>query len=249
MSETDATDRVRYARHLALPQIGEQGQRRLATANVLLVGLGGLGAPAALYLANSGIGHLLINDFDRVDPSNLPRQLLFRHQDVGEFKTHAAAARLAEWNPQLKVSVLNRRLAEDELADAIAACDLVLDGSDNFGTRMQINAVCARSRTPLVSGAAIRFEGQLTVFRHAGGGPCYQCLYGDADESLEDCAGQGVLAPVAGTIGCMMATEAIKLLVNLPSELDGRLWVYDALAGNARSIAIRPRPDCPVCGR
>ncbi|RMF95668.1 MAG: HesA/MoeB/ThiF family protein [Gammaproteobacteria bacterium] len=249
MSEAQDPGRVRYARHIALPQVGERGQQRLAHSSALLIGLGGLGATAALYLGNGGLGHLVINDYDRVDASNLPRQILYTPKNVGEFKTHAAAESLRYWNPDLRVSVLNRRLADDELDDAVQACDIVLDCSDNFPTRLRINAACARHATPLVSGAAIRFEGQLALFAHDGGGPCYQCLYTEADENLDDCAGQGILAPVAGAIGCMMATEAIKRLLGLPSELLGRLWVYDGLAGSARSIAIRPRPDCPVCGR
>ncbi|MDJ0927577.1 MAG: HesA/MoeB/ThiF family protein [Gammaproteobacteria bacterium] len=242
-------NRLRYARHLALPQVAEAGQQRLAQSNALVIGLGGLGATAALYLGNSGIGHLVINDFDRVDESNLPRQILFQPGDVDQFKTHAAAEKLRDWNPELKVSVLNRRLAEDELADAVSACDVVLDCTDNFATRMRINAACAEARTPMISGAAIRLEGQLAIFRHADGkGPCYRCLYTEDDESTENCAGQGILGPVAGTIGCMMATEAIKVLAGLPSDLDGRLWIYDGLAGSSRIVGISQREDCPICG-
>lgn len=239
---------TRYARQIALPQLGTDGQARLAHGSALVIGLGGLGATAALYLGNAGVGHLVINDYDRVDASNLPRQILFQPGDVDQYKTHAAAEKLSVYNPALRVSVLNRRLAEDELAEAVSACDVVLDCTDNFTTRLQINRACAAAARPLVMGAAIRFEGQVGVFRHEQGGtPCYQCLYSEADENLDDCAGQGILAPVAGAIGCMMATEAMKIIAGLSSELDGRLWIYDGLAGTSRSVRIVPNPQCPVC--
>jgi adenylyltransferase/sulfurtransferase len=239
----------RYSRQIALPQLGEAGQARLAMGTALVVGLGGLGAPAALYLASAGAGHLVINDFDRVDETNLPRQILFAPADVGEFKTHAAAEKLRAWNPALRVTVMNRRLDDAELGEAIGACDVVLDCTDNFATRLRINRLAHTHRRPLVSGAAIRFEGQLAVFRHERpGGPCYQCLYGAGDEGLENCAGQGILAPVAGTVGCMMATEALKILAGLESEAAGRLWLYDGLTGATRSVGIPARADCPVCG-
>jgi len=243
-------DTLRYSRQLALPQIGPRGQAQIARGSALVVGLGGLGATAALYLGNAGVGHLVINDFDRVDPTNLPRQILYTGADVGEFKTHAAAETLGHSNPELKVSILNRRLAADELDDAVRACDVVLDCTDNFATRLDINRACVDARKPLVSGAAIRFEGQLAVFNPAqAGGPCYRCLYSEADENLDDCAGQGILAPVAGMVGCMMATETIKLLAGLNSDLVGRLWVYDGLAGTSRTLGIAPDPACPVCGK
>ncbi|MGI9329879.1 MAG: HesA/MoeB/ThiF family protein [Gammaproteobacteria bacterium] len=243
-------DSLRYSRQLALPQIGPAGQAQIAGGSALIIGLGGLGATAALYLGNAGVGHLVINDFDRVDATNLPRQILFTGADVGEFKTHAAAETLNRYNPELKVSILNRRLSANELDDAVRGCDVVLDCTDNFATRLDINRACVDARTPLVSGAAIRFEGQLAVFNATqSGSPCYQCLYSEADENLDDCAGQGILAPVAGMVGCMMATEAIKLLAGLNSELVGRLWVYDGLAGTSRSLGISPNPACPVCGK
>lgn len=242
-------DRLRYARQIALPQIGADGQARLAAGSALVIGLGGLGATAALYLGNAGVGHLVINDYDRVDASNLPRQILFQPADIGQHKTHAAAEKLRAWNPDLRVTVLNRRLAEDELADAVAACSVVLDCTDNFATRLMINQACATAGRPLVMGAAIRFEGQVGVFRHEGDGrPCYQCLYADTDENLDDCAGQGILAPVAGAVGCMMATESMKIIAGISSELDGRLWIYDGLAGTSRSVGIAANPQCPVCG-
>ncbi len=241
-------DPVRYSRHVALPQVGAEGQRRLEQSSVLVVGLGGLGSVASLYLANAGTGHLVINDFDRVDTTNLPRQILFRESDVGEYKTHATAERLRAANAAPRVNVLNRRLDADELRDAASACDLVLDCTDNFQTRLQLNAACVAARKPLVTGAAIRFEGQVAVFLNDdAASPCYRCLYSDEDENFANCAGQGVLAPVAGTIGALVATEALKLLLGLESGLRNRLWIYDGLSGATRTVAIRKAPDCPVC--
>jgi len=239
----------RYARQITLPQVGAAGQQRLGDSQVLVIGLGGLGSAASLYVANSGVGRLTINDFDRVDITNLPRQILFDANDIDTFKTTATARRLRRSNPAIRIEAFNRRLDETELVEAVAASDIVLDCTDNFVTRGQINQACRLAGKPLVTGAAIRFEGQLAVFRHdRPGGPCYNCLYTEADENLESCAGQGILAPVVGTIGCMMATETIKLLVGLESMLDGRLWVYDALAGTTKTFGIKPRPGCPVCG-
>ncbi len=240
---------LRYSRHLSLSNFGAEGQQRLGRSTALIVGLGGLGAPAALYLANSGIGHLILNDFDRVDLTNLPRQILFRADDVGEFKTDATSRSLKAANPELEITRINERLTDPTLSEIIPSADVVLDCTDNFPTRTMINDACVASGTPLVSGAAIRFEGQLSVFRpdHPGG-PCYRCLYSEEDENLENCAGQGILAPLAGTVGCMMATEAIKVLIGLDSELNGKLWIYDGLTGSTRLVTIRPRPDCPTCG-
>ena len=246
---TDAED-VRYSRHIGLPGIGMQGQQKLEAATVLVVGLGGLGSAARLYLANSGVGRLLINDFDRVDATNLPRQILFDPNDLGRHKAEAAATQLRRWNPNIQIIPLPAHLEQRALQKTVSDCTVVLDCTDNFASRWLINEVCAATHKPLVSGAAIRFEGQLAVFRHEpDAGPCYRCLYAEADENLEDCAGQGILAPVAGTVGCMMATEAIKLIVGLPSEFDGRLWVYDAITGASRSVKIPRRNDCPVCGK
>jgi molybdopterin/thiamine biosynthesis adenylyltransferase len=242
-------DPVRYSRHLALPQVGESGQQRLEESSVLVVGLGGLGSVASLYLANAGVGHLIINDFDKIDVTNLPRQILFREADVGEFKTHATAERLRAANPAPHVNVLNRRLDADELRDAVGACSLVLDCTDNFPTRLALNAACVAARKPLVTGAAIRFEGQVAVFLNdESESPCYRCLYSDEDENFANCAGQGILAPVAGMIGALLATEALKLLLGLDSGLRNRLWIYDALTGATRTVAILKAPGCPACG-
>jgi molybdopterin/thiamine biosynthesis adenylyltransferase len=240
---------IRYSRQQNLPAVGAAGQQRLADAHLLIMGAGGLGTPASLYLASSGIGHISICDFDSVDATNLPRQILYRDADVDKPKAIVAAERLREINPDLKCAALAERLNDEQLASAIEQADVVLDCTDNFASRWTINAACARHSTALVSGAAIRLEGQLSVFRHdLKRGPCFRCLYEDADENLNDCAGQGILAPVAGTIGCMMATEALKLILNVDSDLAGQLWTYDAASGQSRLIKIPPRPDCPVCG-
>lgn len=237
-----------FSRHVSLPQIGADGQQRLRRSTALIVGLGGLGAPASLYLASSGIGRLLLNDFDQVDITNLPRQILFRADDVGEFKSDATAKQLATVNPDAEFTALNQRLTETELVEVMIDCDVVLDCTDNFASRTRINAACIETGTPLVSGAAIRFEGHLAVFRaDKAGGPCYRCLYSEEDENLENCEGQGILAPLAGTVGCMMATEAIKLLANIETGLEGKLWVYDGLTGSTRLLSIPRSPDCPAC--
>lgn len=244
------TDQARYARHLALPQLGPAAQSRLAAARVFVVGLGGLGSVASLYLAGAGVGELVVNDFDRVDATNLPRQLLFTPADVGAFKADVTAAKLRTANPGVDVTPLNQRLGADELAAAVARCDLVLDCTDNFATRVAVNAACVRARRPLVSGAAIRFEGQVAVFTSLGGeGPCYRCLYAEEDENLANCAGQGIFAPVAGTVGAVMAGEALKLLAGLTTGLRDRLWIHDGLAGDGRIIAIRRNPACLACAR
>jgi molybdopterin/thiamine biosynthesis adenylyltransferase len=242
---------ARFARQIALPQINLRGQKRLADSHVLIAGLGGLGSAAALYLANSGIGRLTLNDFDRVDVTNLPRQILFDERDIDTFKTTATAGRLRQYNSEIHIEELNRRLSAAELLEAVTDCDVALDCMDNFSARGAINRACHEAGRPLVSGAAIRFEGQLAVFRHDvpnDNNACYNCLYTEQDENLENCAGQGILGSVVGTIGCMMATEAVKLLIGLESSLNGKLWVYDALGGTTKTIGIKRRAECPVCG-
>ncbi len=241
-------DPNQFARHTGLPQLGIDGQEKITSGHVMIIGLGGLGAAAGLYLAGSGAGRLTINDFDRVDTTNLPRQILFRREDIGRYKTEATEAALQAVNPELVISVLNERLAENDLRKALDGVQVVLDCTDNFPSRMLINRACHVQRIPLVSGAAIRFEGQVSVFRHdMDNMPCYNCLYTDDDDNLESCAGQGILAPVAGTIGCMMATEALKVLVGLGSDLEKRVWIYDGLAGTSQTISVSPRKGCPVC--
>jgi molybdopterin/thiamine biosynthesis adenylyltransferase len=239
---------MRYSRQITLPGVGSAGQQTLADATVLVVGAGGLGSPVLLYLGAAGIGRLIISDFDRVDESNLARQILYDQTDIDNNKAQAAAAKLAAMNPDTTVDALTEKLDADALLRNCNTADVVLDCTDNFASRWNINAACAQTKTPLVSGAAIRFEGQLAVFRHdQSASPCYRCLYSEADESLEDCAGQGILGPVAGTVGSMMATEALKLVLGLGSDLEGVLWVYDGRRGTSHQLKITPLSDCPVC--
>ncbi|HEY3645263.1 MAG TPA: HesA/MoeB/ThiF family protein [Gammaproteobacteria bacterium] len=250
MTDQDADWRLRYSRHLALPEFGAPAQQALAAATVLVVGLGGLGSPAALYLAAAGIGRLLLNDFDKVDLSNLQRQVLYRDSDVGKPKTQAAAAALKRINPGPVFEPLEGRLDEAALAQVIRRCDLVLDGSDNFGTRFAVNKACVAANKPLVSGAAIRYQGQLAVFdARDTASPCYACLYQEMGEELEDCQRNGVLAPLTGVIGSLMAVEALKLLSGVGRPVAGKLLRYDALTGETRHTTINKDPACPVCAR
>jgi molybdopterin/thiamine biosynthesis adenylyltransferase len=239
----------RYARQVALADVGAEGQARLGGARVLVVGLGGLGCPAALYLGTSGVGRLVLNDFDRVDETNLPRQILFGPDDVGALKVEAAKKRLFALNPELDVVCVTERLDAAALEAAVADVDVVLDGTDNFTTRFAVNRACVARRVPLVSGAAVRVEGQIAVFPLQGDGPCYACLYNDEDEWLGDCQGNGVLAPVPGVIGTLMAQEALKLLLGWDSALHNRLLLWDAKRGEWQSVALKRDPECVVCGR
>jgi molybdopterin-synthase adenylyltransferase len=239
----------RYARHLALAGFGAAEQARLRDATALVIGAGGLGSPALLYLAAAGIGRLVVSDFDTVDVTNLQRQVLFTTEDLGRPKAEAAAARLAALNPDTCTVPVNARLAEDALALAVARADVVLDCCDNFATRFAVNAACVAARRPLVSGAAIRLEGQLAVFRaDRPGAPCYRCLWEEDDEGLENCRGNGILGPVTGVIGSMMAVEALKITSGCAPSADGRLLLYDAREGTWRSLRLERDPACPVCG-
>ena len=237
----------RYARQIVLAEVGSAGQARLGQARALIIGLGGLGCPAAQLLASSGIGTLYLNDFDTVDISNLPRQILYLPADAGRSKVEVAAERLSAINPELVTETIDRPLAAEELADVLRNVDIVLDGTDNFAARFAISDACVAARLPLVSGAAIRMEGQIVVFSNDGNGPCYRCLYTEDDEWLGDCQGNGVLAPVTAAIGSMMALEAIKIAVGLDAGPPA-LHLWDARSGDWSRVAIRRRPDCPHCG-
>jgi adenylyltransferase/sulfurtransferase len=237
----------RHARHLALAQVGAAGQERISNATALLIGVGGIGCPAASYLAASGIGHLVLCDFDTVDVTNLGRQILYGPDDIGKPKAAVAAKRLAAINPDIEITAVDRRLDDESLAVHVGSADVVLDGSDNFATRFQVNDACVASDTCLISGAAIRLEGQVTEFGpDYSTSPCYRCLYKEADESLENCAGNGVLGPVPGTIGTLMAVEALKFLAGIESPR-GVLRLFDATSGEFRAVAVKKRDDCPVC--
>ena len=237
----------RHARHLALPQVGVDGQTRIGAASALLIGVGGIGCAAASYLVSSGVGHVILCDFDTVDETNLGRQTIYEPGDVGKKKATNAAAHFAAINPDIRITAIAERLNGEALADVIAGTNVVLDGSDNFATRFQVNDACVAASRCLISGAAIRLEGQLAVFGpDFDTSPCYRCLYQEKDESLENCAGNGVLAAVPGVIGTLMAVEALKYLAGLDSPR-GKLRLYDAASGDFRSVTISKRSDCPVC--
>jgi molybdopterin-synthase adenylyltransferase len=247
MSDPRADTR-RHSRQIVLPEFGVEGQARLGRARVLIVGLGGLGSPAALYLTAAGVGELVLNDFDQVDETNLQRQILYGEADIGRAKTEAAAETLARMDRRVRCVLVPERLQGETLIAAVRDCDVVIDGSDNFGTRFAVNAACVATRTPLVSGAALRYEGQLAVFRpDLPDGPCYRCLYGESDEALEDCRNNGVLAPLVGVIGSLMAVEAIKILVGLGADSAGRVLLFDARTLRWREVALARDPQCPVC--
>ena len=238
----------RHARHLALAQVGAAGQERIGNGTALLIGVGGIGCPAASYLAASGVGHLVLCDFDTVDASNLGRQILYGPGDIGKLKAEVAAERLTAINPDIEITSVDKRLDDESLAAYVSKADVVLDGSDNFATRFQVNDACVAARTCLLSGAAIRLEGQMTEFGpDYSASPCYRCLYKEADESLENCAGNGVLGPVPGVIGTLMAVEALKFLAGIESPR-GVLRLFDATSGEWCAVAVKKRDDCPVCG-
>lgn len=238
---------TRDARHLALPQVGAEGQQRIAESKVLLIGVGGIGCAAAAYLASSGVGHITVCDFDTVDETNLGRQVLYAQGHIGERKADVAATRLQKINPDITVAAISERLVGTALADAVANADIVLDGSDNFPTRFEVSDACVAASRRLVSGSAIRLEGQLAVFGpDYSASPCYRCLYAEADESLGDCAGNGVLAPVPGVIGTLMAVETLKFLAGIDSPAP-LLRLYDGSASEFRHLGVSKRRDCPTC--
>ncbi|MEQ8661701.1 MAG: molybdopterin-synthase adenylyltransferase MoeB [Gammaproteobacteria bacterium] len=241
---------LRYSRQILLPEVDIDGQARLAAARVLVVGLGGLGSPVAMYLAAAGVGQLLLVDHDRVELSNLQRQIVHATADIGRAKVASARDRLHALNPTVTVEALTARLHDDAAFDALpGSFDLVIDATDNFATRFAINRYCLRSETPLVSGAAIRFEGQVTVFRPGrGDSPCYRCLYREDSGLDTSCATNGVIAPLLGIIGSVQAMEALKVLLDIGSDLTGRLLLLDALAMEWQSMRLRRNPQCPECG-
>jgi molybdopterin/thiamine biosynthesis adenylyltransferase len=241
---------LRYSRHLLLTELGVEGQARLAAAHVLIVGAGGLGCPAALYLASGGVGRLTIADPDVVDATNLQRQILYRRESIGAAKAASARAALHAVNPDVEVLALTARLEGAALERAVYAAEVVLDCSDNFETRHAVNRACVRAARPLVSGAAIRFDGQLAVFDpRRPGAACYACLFPEDTQAEElRCAVMGVLAPLTGVIGAMQAIEAMKLIAGIGEPLAGRLLLLDALHGESRTVRISKDPRCPVCG-
>lgn len=245
----DDNQLLRYSRHILLPQVSIDGQEKLARARVLIIGLGGLGSPVAMYLAASGVGHLVLVDHDRVDLTNLQRQIVHTTSSIGQDKAASARHTLAALNPEPKITTFNKKLSEAELTEQVRAADAVVDATDNFAARFAINRVCVREKTPLVSGATIRLEGQVAVFRaDLADSPCYNCLYRDTEELGEACSESGVLASVPGIIGTIQATETLKLLIGLGETLTGRLLILDASTMTFREIRLRRDPKCPTCG-
>ncbi|MFZ6045282.1 molybdopterin-synthase adenylyltransferase MoeB [Pseudomonas sp. CR3202] len=240
---------LRYSRQILLPQIDVDGQLRLKQGRVLIVGLGGLGSPVSLYLAAAGVGELHLADFDSVDLTNLQRQIVHDSGSVGQSKVDSAMARLAALNPEVRLVPITRALDEDSLAAAVAAVDLVLDCTDNFGTREAVNAACVAAGKPLVSGAAIRLEGQLSVFDpRRDDSPCYHCLYGHGSEAELTCSEAGVVGPLVGLVGSLQALEALKLLAGFGEPLVGRLLLIDAVGTRFRELRVKRDPACEVCG-
>jgi molybdopterin-synthase adenylyltransferase len=238
---------LRYSRHILLPPIGIEGQLKLLRARVLLVGVGGLGSPVAMYLAASGVGHLTLADPDTVELTNLQRQIVHTTESIGISKVESARRQLSALNPEVRIELLAEKLEGDALLKAVQQADVVVDGSDNFTTRFAVSRACVAAKKPLVSGAVVRFEGQVSVFQP--GGPCYECLYRDTGENDgELCSQFGVLAPAAGLIGSIQAAETLKLLLGIGEPLAGRLLAVDVLTMEFRTLTLRKDPACPVCG-
>ncbi|HET9576879.1 MAG TPA: HesA/MoeB/ThiF family protein [Usitatibacter sp.] len=245
----DDNQRLRYSRHLLLNEFGEEAQERLLAAHALVVGAGGLGSSALMYLASSGVGRITICDGDRVDLTNLQRQVVHRQSSIGEPKAQSAAATLREINPDVRVEALVERAGPERLAALVRTADVVLDCSDNFATRHAINRACVAARRPLVSGAGIRFDGQVAVFDlRAAEAPCYHCLFAeDARSEEERCATMGVFAPLVGVVGTMQAAEAIKLVAGVGESLSGRLLLFDSLTSRWHEVRLARDPKCRVC--
>lgn len=241
---------LRYNRQILLHEFDVAGQERLQQSRVLIVGLGGLGCPAALYLAAAGVGSLVLADGDNVEESNLQRQIAHTEADIGSNKARSAAAAIAALNPATRLDVLEHKLEEEAMSGRIADVDLVLDATDNYPTRFALNRSCIAAGVPLVSAAAVRSEGQLSVFDPVRGGPCYRCLYAEADaDTALSCSESGVLAPLVGMIGSMQAMESLKVLTGFGEPLRGWLLVVDLRTAEFRRLALQPRPDCPDCAQ
>ena len=240
---------LRYSKQIMLPQIDVEGQQKIIDSTMLIIGMGGLGSPTALYLAAAGVGHIIIADFDQVELSNLQRQIIHRTSDIGDDKVNSAKAKLLELNPNIKVTIANELVHTDNLSSLIKDVDIVLDGTDNFESRFEINKACVEFQKPLVSAAVIRLEGQISVFKgYEKDQPCYQCLYSQEGSGRENCVENGVLAPVAGLIGTIQALQAIKVLLNLGEQLCGVLMLVDALDLSFRKVKIVKDSECPICG-
>lgn len=250
-------ERERYARHIMLREIGGPGQQALKRAKVALVGMGGLGAPAALYLAAAGVGTLRLIDPDSASISNLQRQILYRSDDVGALKVERAEAALAALNPHVLIEARAEKLTGANARDLLAGADIVLDGTDDFGVRFAVNAACHDLGITLVSGAVGRWDGQIGVFKSGRTKarpeserlPCYQCLVPEEPPMAEPCSAVGIVGALTGVIGSLMALEAIKEIAEAGQSLAGRLMIFDGLSGESRIVKLPPDPDCPICGR
>ena len=241
-----AGDERRFARHLVLPEMGERGQQKLLASSALVVGAGGLGSSALGHLAASGIGRLVIVEHDRVELSNLQRQILFETADIGRSKAAAARDRLEEINPECNVHIVPKRITAENAEALIAGVDIVLDGSDNFETRFAVADAAMKAKKPLVSAAISGFSGQLSTFMPYAGGPCYRCLVPETPERVRSCAQEGIIGPLAGVMGSMQALEALRVLLGLGS-LSGELLIVDGLSMEFRKVALPPDPACPTC--
>lgn len=240
---------LRYSRQIMLPEIDAEGQLKLSEATVLIIGLGGLGSAASIYLAAAGAGHLVLVDFDKVDLSNLQRQILYGTENIGQIKVAAAEEQLSRLNPDVRLTLVNHILEDDELRQQVQDADVVIDASDNFRTRFAVNEACFRTKTPLVSGAAVRFEGQFSVFNpNDPESPCYRCLYGDDVMADETCTANGVISPLLGIIGSIQAVETMKLIMGIGKTLTGELLLMDVLNMEWHKARLTKDPRCPVCG-
>jgi adenylyltransferase/sulfurtransferase len=245
----NSQQRNRYSRQIRLDQIGELGQQKIIDSTILIIGMGGLGSPAALYLAASGVGKLVISDFDIVEESNLQRQIIHTNEAVGGNKVDSAKNSIKALNPDCDVEAINYQIDGDELKALINRVDLVLDCSDNFPTRFEVNRYCVEASKPLVSGAAIRLEGQILSYQPQLEGPCYQCLYSEAVyENAESCEMEGILGPVVGVIGTMQALQAVMILTDNSVPLVGKLLLFDAAAMEWQQVKLSKNPNCSVCG-
>lgn len=239
---------LRYSRQIMLPQIDIDGQQKLLDSSALVIGAGGLGSPVAMYLAAAGVGEIVITDDDEVDLSNLQRQIIHSTADIGKPKVVSAEETMLTINPLIKVIPLDRRLEGNALEKQVQQADVVLDCCDNFTTRFAVNSACVKTGTPLVSGAAIRFEGQLSVFTPAEGDyPCYNCLYPNEGELTESCTQTGVVAPITGIIGSMQALEAIKLIAEVGTPLRGKVLLLDGMSMECHTMVLPKNPTCPTC--
>ncbi|MFP6837641.1 MAG: molybdopterin-synthase adenylyltransferase MoeB [Pseudomonadales bacterium] len=248
MSDMSDEELLRYSRQIMLPEIDVGGQDKLLDASAMILGVGGLGSPAAIYLASAGVGRIVLVDDDQVDLSNLQRQIIHRQDTIGESKVTSAARSLLQLNPGASIDTVDYKLEGDELIQAVSRVDIVLDATDNFAARYALNDACWTTGTPLVSGAAIRWEGQVAVFDpRQPDSPCYRCLYAEGDDSALNCSENGVIAPLVGIIGSCQAMEAIKLLTDVGDSLAGYVLYFDAKRMEWRKLRLPRNPTCPTC--